>query len=362
MNWSWQVGKVSGIPIRIHITFLALPALFALGGWTDAGIAGAVRETVFVLCVFLCVALHELGHSLAALSFGIQVRDITLLPIGGLSRLARIPRDPKEEILLSLAGPLVNVIIAGGLLIGLLVRPAVSPWQQISLFGPHLLARLMWANALLAAFNLLPSFPMDGGRILRGTLALFIPRTRATRIAAVTGRVMAGLFLLAGVLSPAFRLLIFIAVFVYMGAAAEEQQARIQESFWGLKARDAMIARFDFFWEHDPLGMALDRALMTFQEDFPVFGDRGALGFISRSELQAAASVNPWGTPVGHLVSRGWVGVPANAPLEDVFLRLQAGGLQTVGVEEGGRVVGIINDGSLARAVQMRGAVSAEPI
>jgi len=361
LNWSWQVGKVSGIPIRIHITFLALPALFAVGGWANAGIAGAVRETVFVLGVFLCIVLHELGHSLAALNFGIQVRDITLLPIGGLSRLARIPRDPKEEILLSLAGPVVNVIIAGGLLVGLLLRPAVSPWQGISLFGPHLLARLMWANALLAAFNLLPAFPMDGGRILRGTLALFIPRTRATRIAAMTGRVMAGLFLLAGILSPAFRLLIFIAIFVYMGAAAEEQQARIQERFSGLKARDAMIAPFDFFWEQDPLGVALDRASRTFQEDFPVFGDRGALGFISRSELQAGAAVNPWGTAVGHLVSRGWVGVPAEAPLEDVFLRLQAGGLRTVGVEEGGQVVGLINDVSLTRAMELLGAVPAGP-
>jgi Zn-dependent protease/predicted transcriptional regulator len=352
---SWRIATVAGIPIRVHVTFLAIPAVFALQGWAQGGLHAATEEVLFILAIFVCVALHELGHSLVALSFGIRVRDITLLPIGGVAQLERVPENPGREIMLALAGPLVNIVIAGGLFIGLALRSAVSPWQGMGLFGEHLLPRIMFVNLWLAGFNLLPSFPMDGGRVLRGVLGQFMPRVRATRIAATVGRGMAVLFGILGLVMGVHIVLIFIALFVYMGATAEEQQVRMHEQLAGLTARDAMIAPFAFLHTSDSLAHAVAQARATLQDDFPVFDERGAVGFISRAELAAAASASPPLTPVGHLVTREWASVPSAAALEDVVIRFHAGGLPTLGVEESGRVVGLINAPSIMRALELRG-------
>lgn len=357
MKGSLRIGSLSGIPIRVHFTFLLIPALFAVEGWTQAGPQGAVREVVFILALFACVVLHELGHSLVARSFGIRVKDITLLPIGGVAQLERMPDTPGREIVLALAGPLVNVVIAAALFVGLTLRSAIGPWQDMSVFGDDLLARLMVVNVVLVAFNLLPSFPMDGGRVLRGVLAQFMSRVLATRIAAIVGRIMAVLFLLVGLAFPQrFIWLIFIAVFVYMGAAAEEQHARVQAQLEGLTARDAMIAPFDFLHAADSLASVFDRVQRSFQHDFPVFGDQGAVGFVSRDELNAAGSAGAWETPTGLLVSRPWVSIPSIAPLEEAVMRLQAGRLPIMGVEEAAHVIGLINGQSIVRAVELRQA------
>lgn len=356
MKWSWRIGSIAGIPLRMHATFLALLAFLAVGGWSRSGLAGGVETMGLVLGLFACVILHELGHSLVARSYGIRVREITILPIGGVSQLESMPEDPDHEVLLAIAGPIVSLVIAGSLFIGFALRPALSPWQGISPFGSGILETLMKLNLWLAGFNLLPAFPMDGGRILRGVLAHRLSRVQATRIAANVGQGMAIVFALIGLLIPGWFILIFIALFVYIGAAAEEQQVRVHEQLEGLTARDAMIAPFDFFRDSDTIGPALQRATSVFQEDFPVFGEAGVTGFISRPELIGASAAHPAETPIGAVMTRTWAAVPPAAPLDEVLTRLHAGGVLTLGVEDGGHVVGLVNGPSIVRAVELRQA------
>src|SRR5688572_16696344 len=219
MKWSWRVGSITGIGLYIHATFLLLLAWVAIGEYQSSGSAGAALNGVlFVLAVFATVVLHELGHALAARQYGIPTRDITLLPIGGVARLERMPRDPKQELWVALAGPLVNVAIAAALFMVL---------EAIRISGTSFLASqaaflrpLMWINLFLIAFNLLPAFPMDGGRVLRALLARRLEYVRATRIAARIGQVMALVFLLASypMSNP---MLALIGVFIFIGARNE---------------------------------------------------------------------------------------------------------------------------------------------
>ena len=228
MRWSIKLGKIAGIQLYLHWTFLVLLGLvffYDLGG---VGLPAAAQRLLFVLALFACIVLHELGHALAARKYGIPTRDITLLPIGGVARLERMPRDPKQELWVALAGPLVNVGIAAALFIALVaIRISGTSFlaSQAAFFRP-----LMWINLFLIAFNLLPAFPMDGGRVLRALLARRLEYVRATRIAARIGQVMAVLFVLAGLYSlmPAGRaeghpspMLALIGVFIFFGARNE---------------------------------------------------------------------------------------------------------------------------------------------
>ncbi len=234
MRWSWRIGRIAGIGVYLHATFALLLGWVALGhvfaGQTALGVLGAL---LFTLSVFAVVVLHELGHALMARRFGIRTRDITLLPIGGVARLERLPDSPRQELLVALAGPAVNVALALVLFVALRVLdiPALAPLDAI---GGSFLARLMWVNVSLAIFNLLPAFPMDGGRVLRAGLAMRLGSLQATRIAARVGKGMAVLLALAGLfLSP---VLLLIAMFVWFGASRELQAAEQQAA-----ARDAWL-------------------------------------------------------------------------------------------------------------------------
>jgi Zn-dependent protease len=226
MRWSLRVGRIAGIQLYLHWTFLALLGLvFFSDLGRGLGLPGAAQAVLFVVVLFACIVLHELGHALAARRYGIPTRDITLLPIGGVARMERMPREPRQELWVALAGPLVNVGIAA-LLIVLLVALQYVRVQFLLSQKPFLLL-LLRANLLLIAFNLLPAFPMDGGRVLRALLARRMDYVRATRIAARIGQVMAVLFVIGGVYSvydPEGRLspmLTLIGVFIFFGARNE---------------------------------------------------------------------------------------------------------------------------------------------
>jgi len=192
MKWSWKLGEIAGIGIYLHVTFLLLLGWVAVSHYlAGQSIAMMINGVVFLLALFGIVVLHELGHALTARRFGIPTRDITLLPIGGVARLERMPDDPKQELWVALAGPAVNVVLATVLFIVLRLTSGVAPLSQFNVVGGEFLSKLMWVNVSLALFNMLPAFPMDGGRVLRALLAMRLDYVRATQIAANIGQGMA---------------------------------------------------------------------------------------------------------------------------------------------------------------------------
>jgi stage IV sporulation protein FB len=226
MKWSYRIARIAGIDVRIHITFLLLPLYFGWVEWQAAGPAEAAGAVLFILLLFFCVLLHEFGHALAGRHYGVQTPDITLLPIGGVARMLAIPDKPSEEFVIAVAGPAVNVVIAA------ILAPVL--WLTGGLFsGPagefrEILHNLLLVNLGLLVFNMVPAFPMDGGRIFRSLLAMKIRWTKATRIAGRTGQVLAGLFCVGGFLegNP---MLILIGFFVFSGAQEEIRFANCRE-------------------------------------------------------------------------------------------------------------------------------------
>jgi Zn-dependent protease len=228
MRWSLKVASISGIEVRIHLTFLLFLAWIWVSYYRVAGLAGAVQGVLFVLALFACVLLHEFGHAFAARGFGIATPDITLLPIGGVARLSRIPDEPWQEFVVAIAGPLVNVVIAGALIFVVHRSAELQQFEYLENPRVELLSRLASVNVMLVLFNLIPAFPMDGGRILRALLAMTMPYARATQIAAWIGQGLAVVFGIFGLFGNP--LLIFIAFFIFAGAQQEARMARAKGS------------------------------------------------------------------------------------------------------------------------------------
>ncbi len=230
MKWSWKLVDIAGIGVYMHATFLLLIGWVVLIHWMQGqSLSQTLEGVAFILALFLCVVLHELGHALTAKKYGIRTRDITLLPIGGLARLERMPDDPKQELWVALAGPAVNVVIAAGLSVWLDLVGSFETLGGLSLLEWPFLARLMAVNVLLVAFNMVPAFPMDGGRVLRAILATRMDYTKATEIAASLGQAIALLFGFVGFFTNPF--LMFIALFVWIGAGQEAKTQMSGKSF-----------------------------------------------------------------------------------------------------------------------------------
>jgi Zn-dependent protease len=242
MSWSWKLGRIAAIDVYVHFTFFLLLGWEALRDYQAHGdTAETISGLVFILILFGIVVLHELGHALAARSYGIRTRDIMLLPIGGVARLERMPRDPGQELVVALAGPAVNVVLAVVIYLVLALGRGLSPFGEALQVGGGFLDRLFWVNVSLAIFNLLPAFPMDGGRVLRAALALRLDYARATQVAATIGQ---GVAILFGVLGFAYDpLLIFIALFVWFGAAQEANQVQVSRDSEESQASRSIVSR-----------------------------------------------------------------------------------------------------------------------
>jgi len=229
MKNSWKLGNLAGIDIFVHWSFAILPAWVGLSYLAaGGGLASAAFGVCFLLAVFGCVLLHELGHALMARRFGIATRDITMLPIGGLARLERMPERPSHELAVALAGPAVNVFIATTIFLSFVVSGGNTGWLAFSSLGGPFLGQLMWANIVLVVFNLLPAFPMDGGRVFRAALAMFMPRSPATRIASSLGQLLAVGLGIVGLFSN--WMLLLVAGFVFFAARQENRFVQLQES------------------------------------------------------------------------------------------------------------------------------------
>ena len=286
MGRSFQLGSIAGIRLQVHWTFLlivawvALTSIFAGMSWL-----GALLNIGFILVLFGCVLLHELGHALAARMFGIPTRDITLLPIGGVARLERMPRKPVQELVVALAGPAVNVVIAGVLLAVLLPTVGVQGLAAVPLRSGGFLQQLLVINAMLVVFNMLPAFPLDGGRVLRALLAMVFNYSTATRTAATVGQVCAVGLGLLGLANP---FLLIIAAFIFFGAAAEARQVAVREQFGGYQVRDGMLRSFQAIPACASVHEIGPQLLDRHQRDFPVIDDGELVGMLRRDSLLQA--------------------------------------------------------------------------
>jgi Zn-dependent protease len=277
LKYTLGIGGLFGIPVRVHATFPLVLLLYA----AEAGRTGSVRDALLaallVLLVFGCVVLHELGHSLMARRYGIRVRDIVLFPIGGVARAESIPEDPRQEIAVAIAGPIVNFVIAG-VLFAVLAARGVPP------HGSGFLIDLAWVNLALGVFNLVPAFPMDGGRILRGMLSLRMPYLDATRRARGTGQLIALGFATLAFVNPSFIMLGLIAVFVFAGGMMEERAVRTRLRLVGRTVGDLADATAPVFALDDAVDLVLGRA--DGRPAFAVAGESGALaGVVSTADL-----------------------------------------------------------------------------
>lgn len=347
MKWSWKLGQVAGIGIFVHWTFVLLIAylvyVFVSQG---SDLRGVLDGIGFVLAIFGCVVLHELGHALMARRFGIQTRDITLLPIGGVARLERMPENPWQEFWVALAGPAVNVLIAG-VLFGVIVA-----WIGISQFwdlagGVRTLLThgsfLFWllaANVVLVIFNLVPAFPMDGGRVLRALLATQLDYVQATQIAASIGQTLAILFGILGLFVQPWWL--FIALFVYLGADAEAHMVRVRSVMRGVPTRAAMVTRFRTFSPLEPLSSAIRELLAGQQQDFPVIEDDRIVGVLTRTDLLAAIAEGKQDVAIAQVMRTDVRTVDEGEMLDSTFQRMREGGRSTLPVLRQGRLVGIV--------------------
>jgi len=338
MGWSFSVGRLFGSELKVHVTFVLLLVWIGLSAWLAQGPAAAVQNTVFVLALFACVIAHEYGHALMARRFGISTPDITLLPIGGMARLSHMPEKPDQEIAVALAGPAVTLAIW---LILTVVFGADAGWSALtnqSVVPAGLIDQLALVNLYLLAFNLLPAFPMDGGRVLRAVLARSMGRRRGTEVAATVGKIFAVGFGLTGLLSGN-PFLILIAAFVFFAAASESNDVSMTDMAAARRASDAMITRFVALAPTDPLSRAAEAIIQTTQHEFPVVdGQNRAMGFLSRQAVFAAISQNP-DASVADLMSTDTPTILPNTPLKEV--------LRLLGTAPGGAAMVCAGDGDL---------------
>ncbi len=348
MNWSFRLARITGIEVRIHFTFLLLLAFYALAAFPKGGLPAALSAVALISLVFLCVLLHEFGHAYAALAYGIRTPDITLLPIGGLARLERVPENPTQELIIALAGPFVNVLIAGGLLIALGKGVAVpeSRWLTGDI---NLLETLFSVNVMLVVFNLVPAFPMDGGRVLRALLATRLPYARATAVAARVGQFFAflfgvvGLFGIPGVMdrNP---MLIFIAFFIYMAASQESAAVQMRDLTRSVRLEEAMITEFKALPLDAKLSDAIALLVHTSQHEFPVVEEDGRVrGILTREDLVTALSTSGQDAPIVDHMRRDVPTIPFYAPFEEAFQLMEQSNSPVLPVvDRQGRLVGLI--------------------
>ncbi len=357
MSWSITVARVAGSEIRIHLTFLILLAWIGLAEYSQGGAAAAVNGVAFIVAIFACVVLHELGHAIAARRYGITTPDITLLPIGGLARLSRIPENPAEEIVIAIAGPLVNVVIAAILIVILGARFDPATVASIENTAPGFLTRLAAVNIWLVLFNLIPAFPMDGGRVLRALLAFKLGRRRATEIAARIGQGLAFVFGFWGLMSGNV-FLVFIAVFVYLAATSEAGDVGMREAARRVKVDRAMVRVFEALGTNATVDEAADALLRTTQREFPIVDGGGKLrGFLSRNAMIAALKASGPTTPVIDVMTRDVPTVRSGQPLEMAIRLMQEKGASEVGVLDADeRFVGYVSRENLAEFMMIEDA------
>jgi Zn-dependent protease len=354
---SIKLFEFSGTAVRVHLTFLVLLAWIATIYWMRGGPQAALYGVAFIIILFACVVLHEFGHIFAARQFGIKTPDITLLPIGGVASLERMPEEPGREIIVALAGPLVNLVLAGILFALFPDLISLERLQEMQYAPADLISQVALANIVLFVFNLVPAFPMDGGRVLRALFALTMSYNNATRMAASVGQAIAILFAVLGLMGNP--LLILIALFIFLAASGEAHEVESRFLTRGFVARDAMITEFASLSPQDDLDAAARKLLETTQQEFPVVGPGGRLeGVLTREMLINALQKTGPQTRVANAMQAEVESVCETAPLMEIYELLQLKGEPIVAVvDRSGAFVGYINFENFSELVMMRRAL-----
>lgn len=358
MKWASRIGTFAGISVYVHATFLLLIIWIGVSYWrAEQSVIAVVSGIVFILALFGCVVLHEFGHALTARRYGIRTRDITLFPIGGVARLERMPDEPRQELLVAVAGPAVNVVIAALLFALLVLSGTFVPFDELSVARGNFVERLMVVNIWLVVFNLIPAFPMDGGRMLRAALAMRMDYARATRAASNLGQGIALLFGLVGLMGNPF--LVFIALFVWIGAAQESAATQMKFALSGTPMTKAMMTVFRTLSIHDTLAAAVSALLAGSQQDFPVLEDGRVVGVLTRTDLLAALAREGEGTPVSSVMQRTFIAADPSDMLDTVFERLQECTCRTVPVVRAGQLIGLVTMENVGEFVSVQAAIGA---
>lgn len=348
MKWSWRIGTYAGIDLRIHATFALIIAWVIYIHWSSGhDIKTTIEGLIFVLAIFGCVILHEFGHALTARIYGIKTKDITLLPIGGIARLEKMPDDPKQELWVALAGPAVNVVIAIIIFFLIKITGGSMIYEDIDMASGSFLLRLMVLNIILVVFNMLPAFPMDGGRVLRALLALRMNYSKATGIASKIGQAMAILFALIGIFYNPF--LIFIAIFVWIGAAQEANMVKMKSSLWNIPVSQAMVTSFVSLDVNDTLARAVNLVLSGSQEDFPVVERGKVVGILTKNDLLYSLSEGNINQLVRDVMKTSYLTTNPHEYLQSAMVSLQKSGLKTIPVLQDNDLVGLLTTENLSK-------------
>jgi len=341
MKWSFKLGRFLGIDVFVHFTFLILLVVIGIAHWLpERSLATALSGMLFFALLFLCVLLHEYGHALMARRFGVGTRDITLLPIGGVARLERIPEKPVQELWVALAGPAVNVVIALLLTAWLTLQNAWEPLSTLGIADGSLVERLLAVNFGLVIFNMLPAFPMDGGRVLRAVLAMRMDHARATKIAATVGKTLAVLFAIYGMFANP--MLILIAYFVWSGASQEASVAQVKAVISGAYVRDAMVTQFHTVTVHTTLREMIVLMLSGAQRDFPVVKRESVIGMLVHTDILAAIQGSELETPVAAIMRTDIPTLNESELLDAVLLREREDENMSLPVLNDGVLVGML--------------------
>jgi Zn-dependent protease len=351
-RWSWKIGSIAGIAIYVHATFVLLLGWIAIAH-ISAGhdLAIAMRGLLLVSSVFAIVVLHELGHALVARRFGIATRDITLYPIGGIARLERMPESPRQELLVALAGPAVNAILAAAIYVGLRAVGAGAHGDPLTIGGAFAV-QLMWVNISLGVFNLIPAFPMDGGRVLRAALGFWMDRRRATAVAVRLGRGIAIVMGMAGVMwSP---MLAVIALFVWMASGQELIADQMKAALHGVSVADAMVTEVETLAPETTLGAAASQLAAGFQHDFPVVAGDRVIGVLTRDDVVRGLTARRAGLTVGDVMHEDYASARADEALERALARLRPDGSPLV-VLDHDHFVGLVDPEHVGTLLAVRG-------
>lgn len=355
MPWSFTLGRIAGTAVRIHITFILLLIWIAVSAYSSGGPWVALDSVVFITLLFVCVVLHEFGHITMARRYGVKTPDVTLLPIGGVASLERIPEKPSQELAVSLAGPAVNLVIA---IVLIVATGKFLPLNATEIGDPRvsMIARLAMANLFLAVFNMIPAFPMDGGRVLHAILAMRMGPQRAMQVAARIGQGLAFVLGFLGLFGNP--LLIFIAIFVYIAAAGEAQQSVVRDVLIGLTVADAMETRFVSLPITATLGDGVDALLATPQHEFPIVDGHGKpVGLLVRENLIACLKDKNRDAPLADCVRTPAPTVRAAQPLAGAMEEMRASGSPAISVVDAeDRLVGLLTNETIAEMMLIKTA------
>lgn len=355
MEKSISIGKIFGIRFKIHITFFLLLFFIFISVLNQRNFLSAVLATLFICAVFICVLIHEIGHSLIARRFGKEAKSITLLPIGGVATMEEMPEKPSQEIAMSIVGPLINLAIAAVLYLFVgrwtgIGAPNLSPDSTQTFFGG-----LIGVNIMLAIFNLIPAFPMDGGRVLRGILAMKMDYVKATSAAVTIGQSLAMLFILFGIFFNWW--LALIGLFLYIGAGSEKQQVILKSLLHDVPASEVMVREFRALRSDRSLSDALEQFYHGCQEDFPIISEQGLEGIPTRDRILSSVHEKGLDVPVSEVMDASFASVSPQTPLEDVYRTLLSKQKTAVAVVDRGHFEGIVCLDGISRYFMVKAAL-----